>query len=65
MGFTCILQTNIVLVGRYWDFNRLRQILDSPKLKSLHITILNLMKMVKSLPKGWKTMGKVKIARYE
>ena len=23
MGFTCILKTNIVLVGRYWDFNPL------------------------------------------
>ena len=21
MGFTCILKTNIVLDGRYWDFN--------------------------------------------
>ena len=21
MGFTCILYTNMVLVGRYWDFN--------------------------------------------
>ena len=21
MGFTCVLETNIFLVGRYWDFN--------------------------------------------
>ena len=21
MGITCILETNIVLVGRFWDFN--------------------------------------------
>ena len=24
MGFTCILETNILLVGRYWDFKALR-----------------------------------------
>ena len=36
MGFTCILQTNTFLVGRYWDFNSLPndEVLGLSKLKS-------------------------------
>ena len=37
MGFTCILQTNTFLVGRYWDFKQLDNLLASNGLHRIQV----------------------------
>ena len=57
MGFTCILETNNFLVGRYWDFKRYKKV--DPLLANFHY-LQNTKAILKSdeyskqvLPRKW------------
>ena len=52
MGLTCILQTNIILDGRYWDFNSLpdNKFLGWSKLKQTADDILKCIQNENEMP---------------